>query len=207
MQDTVLVKNSDLRKSLSDLQSINDELLTLAAATTISLLPPLRYIAGLDCIPQHWCQLFKDIASASPVSAYAPSAATLGQTLTDMETKTRVTPTTMRQLQAESPVLFAFFSHASHVEAALVVNVLKDLLAVKLRLESFVPHALNVQSEASQPTSSVLECYPALTIHHRRGIYRLDKEKDGEECTKRTKVQKSLLPGIFLVYCEHGKQM
>lgn len=47
--------------------------------------------------------------------------------------------------------------------------------------------------------------FPCLPKIRTRGVYEADRKSKQLICTKRTSKHPSLLPGVFTIYCEHGK--
>lgn len=47
--------------------------------------------------------------------------------------------------------------------------------------------------------------FPSLQVCRHRGSYQMDAVKTQKTCSKKYKGHPSLLPGVFTLYCPHGK--
>ena len=48
--------------------------------------------------------------------------------------------------------------------------------------------------------------FPQLPVIRSRGSYRADRVRKEKICTKHTTGHPSLLPGVFVMFCQHGKE-
>jgi hypothetical protein len=105
----------------------------------------------------------------------------------------------MNQLQMKIPVFFEIFSKIGNVPEPLIPILHTILDKVK---GTFIgnPHSLPAGTESSH-----LACYPSLPVIHQRGIFEADGKKSSGTCRKTGTRHPSLLPGIFTVFCPHGK--
>ena len=106
-------------------------------------------------------------------------------------------------LQQSSPLLFDIIGI---MEGDQMPDVLCSLIS-DLWHKAKAPFGVNSLSDGgSQNTSHAhdLEYFPALPIVRSRGDYSFDAIS-ANICTKRSSRHPSLLPGIFLVHCQHGR--
>lgn len=108
---------------------------------------------------------------------------------------------TMKALQVECPVLFEFLVKATSGDRLNALSIFRDIYQICMDIFSFEPHKLPAGIQAEP-----LSCFPSLPVICERGLYSMDKVKPTTSCKKQSKTQRTLLPGIFLIHCKHGKQ-
>ena len=196
---TVFVADVDARRILLSLESLS--CIDQIAATNCpqSLLQCLRFLSSAEEMPPHWRTFIRDVATASPVSAFIHDIDVLRGHIRDQELGT-FSVQTLEAFQYTSPVLFAFLSVSDIKDRTVSLDVFRDLLSVLIKLCGSTKHQLPAYEMEER-----LECYPKLPPLVARGCYTADKLKEPPPCKKRSKVQKPLLPSIFLLYCQHGE--
>ena len=108
----------------------------------------------------------------------------------------------MTKLQKYLPI---FFDLVVCLLCKRLPDDFKDLVSTLIRV-SQVPFekALPVQGSTA-PTESPYNVFPSMPVCRERGKFEADKLSEVRGCTKRYKKHRNLMPGIFTVYCIHGK--
>ena len=195
-----LIKDSQTRKDLSNIEKLNlEEYSNPKMPKYLAVI--LDYLRELqEDIPVYWCRFLKDVSTNSPVTAYIGSTISLIAYLHDLKNES-LSGTTIQALQHDSPVLFEFVSNSSAQDRKVSELLIRNLLAIREYMDGLQPHIL----DSAQDNNDQLVYVPALPKLCRRGSYHADKNKDPAPCRKNSKIQKTLLPGVFLLHCEHGK--
>ena len=203
------------RKGLSkaELCELNDQL----AVHAPSLLSLMSHLKQIQCsseeiqptndhykCPPEWNDLISALASSSPVCALIKPTDEVFTLLKKLKEEdiTR-DPKLMSTLQLEVPVLFKLLS-SIHAYPKHVLGPIVDRL-VEAAEAPFVDGLINVAIQALESTcDESLGYFPSLPVVRRRKIYGADSIK-GKICTKKSYGHPVLLPGIFTMYCKHGK--
>ena len=162
---------------------------------------------SLHSIPSAVQSLLQCISSTSPVCSYCPL---IGEVFAAFDAIYRTgqvgqNAPALLVVQQNAPVIF---NALSVIKSSKMPSQWKELLdeMKKKCLQSFerAQHKLHLAQENSKSLSTkYFPCWPKLC---ERGVYRMDKEKEQNtvDCSKGRKGQ-SLMPGIFTVYCKHGR--
>ena len=115
----------------------------------------------------------------------------------------------MKQLQETTPVLFDLIFVLGHYPS-IITPILKEMI-----IKSQVPFSVvpSTDDDINLSESGVLYddeitnlCYfPTLPLIRRRRNYEADSSKRTIVCTKQNAGHPSLLPGVFTLFCHHGK--
>lgn len=105
----------------------------------------------------------------------------------------------LQNLQTHIPFLFNFITGLNCVPK-FVRPVLEEIIIRTKNPFLIKPH----QRDLTQNQDS-LAFFPNLPKLFTRGIYKMDKIKSDPVCSKKGTKHPSLLPGIFTVFCQHGK--
>lgn len=97
-------------------------------------------------------------------------------------------------------MLYRFFQSASWIEIELVKDIVTFIIDQLLTIQAHPPHVLPQVKDHMD----ICSFFPALPQLCMRGAYIIDQKKETMSCNKLTKNQKNLLPGVFLMYCNHG---
>ena len=191
------------------------ELLSRISVFAPCLCPLMEHIkATHDCTPTFvlcllqltaWKKFLIALSSTSPVCALIHPTQELFTLLRRVTYEDiRKCLMAMQRLQQEVPVLFDLLSSISSLPSCLLSPVIESL--IKLSKAPFEnPSDYKVES---QPDSAddVLSYFPDLPRVRPRNTYCADKKTKQEAvCTKNSSGHPSLLPGIFSMFCQHGK--
>ena len=185
--------------------SLHIELQCCAPALDMFLSWCLSFYGSDVSFPPPISALFIALGKSSPVCALLPqldSLEELYQKLINNE-PVKQFPHDILLLQQSSPLLFDIISI---MEGGQMPDVLCSLISDLLH-KAKAPFGVNSLSDGvSQNTSHVhdLEYFPALPIVRSRGDYSFDAISANKK-KKRSSRHPSLLPGIFLVHCQHGR--
>ena len=112
-------------------------------------------------------------------------------------------PEDLLLLQRSCPLLFDVVSliEGEHLPSVLC-DLIKDLLE-KAKAPFNVDSPMNSGSQEISHFQD-LEYFPCLPVVRSRGDYCFDVNAPSNICTKRSTRHPTLLPGVFLVHCQHG---
>ncbi|SMN12461.1 hypothetical protein SPBRAN_1116 [uncultured Candidatus Thioglobus sp.] len=159
--------------------------------------------------PTEWAPLLSSLASPSAVCGMVhPSDEVFdlikSLALADITVDVR----SMELLQREVPVLFDLVKTVKYMPRESLVPLMDRI--VELVLTPFsLPSEESDPADDEVPSNSELQelaFFPSLPKVRARGKYECDKQ--GHKlpgCTKQSSGHPSLLPGIFTLYCPHGK--
>ena len=193
-----LIQDPRTRRDLKNLKTLNLEEYANHHLLPHSIHTIMSYLQQWEEIPLHWCKFIRDITATSPFSSYIGSAKSLRSYVNDVE-KEMISAATLQALQRDSPVLFEFVSHCTTHDRMVSKGVMEELLAIRELIDGMQPHSLPYPVYDDQ-----LLYFPALPKLCNRGTYYANRNKDSKPCRKITKTQRTLLPGVFLLHCEHG---
>ena len=185
--------------------SLHIELQRCAPALDMFLSWCISFYGSDVSFPPPISALFIALGKSSPVCALFPqldSLEELYQKLVNNE-PVKQFPHDMLLLQQSSPLLFDIIRI---IEGDQVPDVLCTLVNDLLH-KAEAPFGVNSLADSgSQNTNEAhdLEYFPALPIVRSRGDYSFDAISPNI-CTKRSNRHPSLLPGIFLLLCQHGR--
>ena len=115
----------------------------------------------------------------------------------------------MSYLPDEIPILFRLVKELDRIPPELV-TLLKDLKVKASAPFSSKDDEIN-DSRTNEKDDDEGGFFPNLPVIRPRHVYKQDKKKSKRKksgCTrpgKQTKENKTLLPGVFVLFCEHGK--
>lgn len=149
---------------------------------------------------EEYAELLNVLSKNSPVCATFPmSKINILQNIIDNDLNVQ----TLSECQIHMPVLFRILSKVQTVSENLkcVLRAVIDKVQVPFRNRNI--HETSSCSHTEHP----LAFYPNLPCLRERGVYATDKEKNKNGCTKKSTCHSVLLPGIFTVFCPHGKNV
>lgn len=161
--------------------------------------------------PNEWASLMKSLASTSPVCALLHPSDSVAKLVSSMKegdiTKDAIL---MQKLQQEIPVIFGLIRSLAYYPQKILTPLLEELWIkanAPFNLEYCMdkPEILDASVENGECHISDLSYFPGLPKIRSRGIYVADKKSNDTICTKRSSRHPALLPGIFTLFCEHGK--
>lgn len=110
----------------------------------------------------------------------------------------------MELLQKEFPLLFSLlWALKTNKYTNVLIPIINDLI-LKSNAPFTAPTSDNASSSSSG-SSTELSYFPSLPVIRERGCYTADRVSREKLCTKLSRGHPTLLPGLFTVYCEHGK--
>lgn len=150
--------------------------------------------------------LFVALGKSSPVCALFPQWESLEALYHKVvhNVPIKQCPSDMLLLQQSCPLLF---DTVSFMEGDLIPDALCSLVKDLLRIAKAPFNVDPVPETPEEDTNHVqhLEYFPCLPVVRGRGNYCFDTASSlANICTKRSKRHPSLLPGIFLLHCQHG---
>lgn len=174
-----------------------------------------RFISWCDetydswhCLPKAIRAFVQCFSRTSPVCSYFPPVDDFFvhvRSLSHVATTIGDQSEAMMCIQAVSPIIFEALTTIkdSKLPAAWsdLFGLLEDITTKTFRRQ---PHQLSPPTHSQCQSSFAY--FPNWPAKCARGIYKLDNVKcTSEQCKKEKPGKHSLLPGIFTVYCEHGK--
>jgi len=191
-------------------EGISDEditvLITGAEDHAPFLVPVLKYLKDIENVPKHWKMLIRDMAKSTSASGFAQCTAAALKQFFDyfFDFPHAVYDATLTSLSKLCPPLFTFFKHSNTDDRLQLKLFIGKLTEVLEYIESKPEHQLRPDSTSSGDSYGV---FPSLPVIRERGCYTMDtktKTDYKDPCRKLGKGHKTLLPGIFLVHCQHG---
>ena len=151
---------------------------------------------------KEWSKLVRSLGTISPACALIHPSVTTTNLIQQMShNDVTKDATLMATLQKEIPLIHTLIHSLSHYPRQLLSPLLTDLL-----IRSNAPFLEPRHPQTTTPNSSgELAYFPSLPRLRERQNYRADKLAKTSICTKRTSKHPSLLPGVFTLFCEHGK--
>jgi hypothetical protein len=157
--------------------------------------------------PEYACKFLLSLASTSPVCAYIPINKEALAVLSRIVAGENLScdPNAWSNLQQLSPVLFDVLSKYGSAEIPVQFTTLLQVLIDKAI--GIFADCVDIEEEPSDTTSDESAFFPALPLLRNRSTYTADKQQSGADviCGKTFRGHPTLLPGIFTIYCSHGK--
>lgn len=110
----------------------------------------------------------------------------------------------LQTIKKYSPVIYKFFLAASDQDIELAQPIINSIISKLNVIQRQISHQLEAAVENTEIDSS----FPNLPKLVERGNYNADNSGSKENlasCSKLGKRQRNLIPGIFLLHCQHGK--
>ena len=112
-------------------------------------------------------------------------------------------------LQSEVPLLFKLVESLTHYPMQALAPVLNRLMELSVAPFSNSLQSVSVPQAINMLSPSDLSYFPQLNKFRERGDYTSDCSTSSlhgrELCNKKSYRHLTLLPGIFTLFCEHGK--
>ncbi|XP_066282552.1 uncharacterized protein [Branchiostoma lanceolatum] len=158
--------------------------------------------------PEYLKPFLEVLAKKSPICGLLHPSRKLHDFITDICNGEGVSDSVekMQYLQHQIPALFEVMKHTDgHCVPEYLRPLLRDLLVVA---ERPFTGKVQVSNHLSSETGGMddLSFFPALPCVRDRGKYVADGKRNagGKVCKKSSGGHPSLLPGLFLLHCEHG---
>ena len=159
--------------------------------------------------PSDWANLMKSLASTSPVCALLHPSDSVAKLISSMKEKDITKDAIlMQKLQEEIPIVFTLIRSVAYYPQKILIPLLEEMWT-----KAKAP--FNIEDDKSDDAAvgsdeyhiDDLSYFPSLPRVRSRGVYVADKKSNDSICTKRSSKHPALLPGIFTLFCEHGKCM
>ena len=184
----------------------------LVATHAPSLLPLMRVLLSqidtseslIQC-PKAWSNLISALASLSPVCALIhPSDRVFDVLKKITDSDFTANPLNMEVLQEEFPVLFEVMRDVTHLPKQ-AMTILISVLIEKANAPFQCAESESTSDNEEDPLQEI-SYFPHLPYIRSCGEYEADKKlRKAAGCTKQSTGHPSLLPGIFTLFCPHGK--
>ncbi len=166
-----------------------------------------RFYGGMSQVPPGILTLLRCMSTPSPVCSYIPASEEIEALVLRLEEGMIIKkePTHLLLLQNSAPVLFDALKTFPEIPLPdYWIDLLKELcIKGNACFSSASEHILNGPNDEDSPASF----FPAWPTLRERGRYKMDKKLSAEEnCSKFYRGHPNLMPGIFTLYCQHGKQ-
>eukprot|EP00794_Sanderia_malayensis_P003058 gene3058-3521_t len=159
--------------------------------------------------PKLWVPFIEAIGCSTPVCGFVHQDAELLKALqTFIDCKGRISSTTLSVFQERFPVLYALIIS---FHGMMPPNELIPVLTMMIKkaenpfLENREVQFNLVVTDKEDNCDTMFSHWPAIPRIRNRGVYAVDKDKNAKSCLKISRGHPSLLPGIFTMFCEHGK--
>ena len=164
---------------------------------------PVDLKARIQC-PSEYRELLSSLASSSPVCGLVLPSETNFRLLQKMKEDDLTKDVNMMlALQNEIPVLMKLYQALPSFPHNLLDPII-DQIIIKAKAP-FIPVQQNHSSGPKQPEQSI-RFFPSLPSIRKRKLYSADKSSRGSICTKKSYGHPSLLPGVFTLFCKHGRR-
>ena len=198
-----------MKNGLGDEELI--ELLGLLPVHAPFLVQLLKYLHGMvqHCgnkivCPSDWKGFICALSSASPVCALVHPSHKLFDLLSQIAKSGRPTDMeSMQYLQQQCPVLFQLLRSVNTVPQPILAMILPELIKKAKAPFEAATELLNLPVDTEEDAE--LAYFPSLPKVRSRGFYQADKAKVTKACNKYSSTHPSLLPGIFTLFCQHGR--
>ena len=202
-------KTRSLLKGFCDKGISSSELNDLEELVSVhapSMLPLLKLITrSHPACPAEWSPLLRSLASPSAVCGLVHPSEELFHLLKKIpHDDITLDVENMQLLQREVPVFFDLVKNIKYLPTESLVPLIDAIIE-----KANAPFLLGSGSDdtpASRSELQELAFFPSLPKVRARGSYECDRKNPKlPGCTKQSSGHPSLLPGIFTLYCPHGK--
>ena len=112
----------------------------------------------------------------------------------------------MKELQQTIPVLFELLSPPTYFPRKLMCPILNEIMKkATAPFESGLQSKSKVFQLSEEDELKSLCFFPSLPCVRPRRCYEADTDSKAVICTKKSTAHPSLTPGIFTLFCHHGK--
>ena len=154
---------------------------------------------------------FDEVASTSPVCALLHPSDSVAKLISSMKEKDITKDAIlMQKLQEEIPIVFSLIRSVAYYPQKILIPLLEEMwikAKAPFNLEDDKPDDAAIGSHCGEYHIDDLSYFPGLPKIRSRSVYVADKKSNDSICTKRSSKHPALLPGIFTLFCEHGKCM
>lgn len=165
--------------------------------------------ASAVACPRLWVPFVEAIGCATPACGFLHQDPELIAALQRfIDSKGRVEANTLAIFENKFPVLHAliisFEGMVSPDVLFPVLNIILEKANDPFSNEGIDSINLDLSKEDAERETRFSH-WPSISRKRRRGHYQSDKTKNSKACNKISRGHPSLLPGIFTMFCEHGK--
>lgn len=161
---------------------------------------------GTVVCAKEWCKLIHALSATSPACGLLHPSETTSNLVKEMIAGDITTkPHLMKCLQEQLPVMFELTRTLHGYPHELMKPIIEEMLLKANtpfegdKMEEVTPVAINCNDEMSY--------FPHLPKCRERQVYTADTVGKVFTCTKKSSRHPTLLPGVFTLFCEHGKSM
>lgn len=178
------------------------QLLSDARTKAVFMVDILSQFLTWQDVPKYWSHLLKDIAKSSPINGFAQTSADNFLKVYDIisGSSSKLYDCDLKTIAQICPPIFYFVKSSTATDRHLLVPIMSEILKVLQYVEASPGH-LFAESLGIEDTAGM---FPELPVIRERGAYAMDSSQATGSCRKLAKGHKNLLPGIFLLHCEHG---
>lgn len=152
-----------------------------------------------------WCKFLRSISAISSVCGLLhPSGKSIELIKSMCSTDITKDPKSMMCLQEEIPVLFELVRTMSS-DSSVLKPVLEELLKKALAPFGQSDCGSKKVNLTDREENDAMSFFPYLPKCRNRAVYFADSTGKALTCTKRSSRHPTLLPGVFTLFCEHGK--
>ena len=214
---TQFVSKGILQSEANELQKVVEKHAQFLIDLIHHLLSKSSEVSRVKC-PSEWKSFVQALASRSAVCSLIHPSNELMDLLVSFTTDETnlfcLSVNTLHYIQKKVPVLFDLLntlkslSYECHslrrILSPIIVEVVKKANAPFIN----TPTEEEVQFENESPVEEEdISFFPHLTHTRQRGVYAADRIPGNKICTKNRVGHPTLLPGVFTLFCEHGKNM
>ncbi|CAC5387652.1 unnamed protein product [Mytilus coruscus] len=192
-----LLDKSERKKLFTDIKEVSEPLFSILKEIEAenSLLKVYQKLLFCLSSPSSVCSLIKPV----------PEVQSILETVFEVQNKDD--PVLATALHEKIPIIFEIFEHN------IISDNLKKLLVElwQISISAFVDATEDNCKEETVLKDDQLSFFPALKKYRNRGTFQIDgnrkqkKKTKADNCQKRYPGHPSLLPGIFTMFCPHGK--
>lgn len=160
---------------------------------------------GTVVCAKEWCKLMHALSATSPACGLLHPSETTSNLVKEMITGDITTkPHLMKCLQEQLPVMFELLRTLHGYPHEMMKPIIEEML-----LRASAPFEGDQELEKVTPVASddEMSYFPHLPKCRERQVYTADSAGKVLTCTKKSSRHPTLLPGVFTLFCEHGKSM
>ncbi len=185
-----------------------ERLIKLHAPSLLLLLQFLRKQIDVNILcPREWSKFITNLASPSPVCALIYPDKQLFTLLKELCSNDITSDMAkMKMLQENVPVLFNVLTAVNPLPQRCMLPLIDALIAKCNAPFGSESKPATKQDVPATPVLQDLSYFPRLPCNRVRGTYLADQYRNvSEKCTKLSSGHPTLLPGLFTLFCPHGK--
>ena len=160
-------------------------------------------------LPKQFRNFVTSLSSSSPVCGYIHPTNAVAMLMNEMITGSDIKNNldTWQQIHNNIPVIFDILANSNDVCVPMEMRpLLLELWQISIATfqgkldDETIPEQVSMDEDE-------LAFFPSLPTCRPRGMFPMDIKKASKTCNKKYNGHPSLLPGIFTIYCPHGKDL